>query len=168
MKRAIRPAWLLLPVLFCAAAPAMAQTPDAEFFESRIRPVLATRCFGCHSSKLAAPKGVLVMDTKAGLAKGGKLGPEIVPGKPAESRILHALSYTDQSLAMPPTGKLPDQVIADFEQWIARGAFDPRVDPAAATVAGAGAGATAPLKGMPIEQGRKWWAFQPVAAHTPP
>src|SRR5436190_22352955 len=155
-------AWLLLPIFLCAAAPAVAQTTDSDFFESKIRPVLATRCFGCHSSKLAAPKGELTLDTKAGLAKGGKLGPEIVPGNPAASRLLHALSYTDQSLAMPPTGKLPDQVIADFEQWIAKGAVDPRTDPAPAATA------SVPLKGMPIEQGRKWWAFQPVAAHTPP
>lgn len=157
----MRTGWLLLPLVLYAA-PVGAQNADADFFESKIRPVLATRCFGCHSSKLAEPKGDLVLDTKAGLAKGGRLGPEIVPGRPAESRLLHALRYTDQSLAMPPTGKLPDQVIADFEQWIARGAIDPRVDVVA------GAPAPAPLKGMPIEQGRKWWAFQPVAAHAAP
>ena len=56
---------------------------------------------------------------------------------------------------MPPTGKLPDSVIADFEQWIAAGAVDPRVDAASGQ-------AQAPLKGMSIEDGRKWWAFQLV------
>src|SRR5687768_9936604 len=156
----MRAAWPLLALAF-VAAPLSAQTPDAEFFESKIRPVLATRCFGCHSSKLAAPKGDLVLDTKAGLTKGGRLGPEIVPGKPAESRLLHALSHTDPALAMPPTGKLSDQVIADFEQWIAKGAVDPRVDPVQ------GAPAPGPLAGMPIEQGRKWWAFAPVVAQAP-
>src|SRR5437763_4158743 len=161
-----RPAWLVLPFVL-SALPVHAQTTDADFFESKIRPVLATRCFGCHASKLAAPKGELTLDTKAGLAKGGKLGAEIVPGNPAASRLLHALSYIDPSLAMPPTGKLPDQVIADFEQWIAKGAVDPRVDPAPAAAAGAIATTNAPLKGMPIDQGRKWWAFQPVSAHTP-
>ena len=165
--RLLARSWLWLPLLACTSTPGYAQTPDAEFFESRIRPVLATRCLGCHSSKLAAPKGDFVVDTKAGLTKGGSLGPEIVPGKPGESRLFQALSYTNQNLAMPPGGRLPDQVIADFEQWIARGAFDPRVDgaPAAATADAAG---TAPLKGMPIAEGRRWWAFQPVASHAAP
>ena len=164
--RPLAPFWLWLPVWLCATTSAFAQTSDTEFFESRIRPVLATRCLGCHSSKLAAPKGDFVVDTKAGLAKGGRLGPEIAPGKPAESRLLQALSYTNQNLAMPPGGKLSDQVIADFEQWIAKGAFDPRVDSPPAAGAVASATGTAPLKGMPIEQGRRWWAFQPVASHT--
>ncbi len=168
MSRPVASAWLWLPVWCCATSAVFAQTPDAEFFERRIRPVLATRCLGCHSSKLAAPKGDFVVDTKAGLAKGGRLGAEILPGNPAESRLFRALSYTDQSLAMPPGGKLSDQVIADFEQWIAKGAFDPRVDSAPGADALAGTTGTAPLKGMPIEQGRSWWAFQPVASHTAP
>ena len=99
--------------------------------------------------------GGLALDTKAGLAKGGISGAEIVPGKPAESRLVKAIRYTDPQLQMPPTGKLPDSVIADFETWIASGAADPRVEAAAA--------APAPqYKGMTIEDGRKWWAFQPV------
>ena len=155
----MRVAWPLL-ALVLSTVPAAAQTTDAEFFESKIRPVLATRCYGCHSSKLDAPKGDLVLDTKAGLLKGGRLGPEIVPGKPAESRLIRALNHSDPALAMPPTGKLPANVIADFELWIAKGAVDPRVDPVV------GAPAPKPLAGMPIEQGRRWWAFAPVVAHN--
>ena len=140
------------------AAQSMAAPTDRDFFESRIRPVFAQRCYGCHSSKLASPKGELVLDTKAGLLKGGASGPEIVPGKPAESRLFHALSYSDNLLQMPPSGKLPENVIADFEQWIAAGAADPRVDEPAS----AGPAAPSPYRGMSIEEGRKWWAFQPV------
>ena len=40
----------------------------------------------------------------------------------AESRLLKALSYDDSELQMPPSGKLADSVIADFERWIAAGA----------------------------------------------
>jgi len=98
--------------------------------------------------------GELVLDIKAGLLKGGVGGPVVVPGKPAESRLLDALRYTDPNLQMPPSGKLADSVIADFERWIAGGAVDPRANAAAQT--------TAPLKGMSLEEGRKWWAFQPV------
>src|SRR5438045_3255346 len=139
--------WLLLPIL-CVSG--FAQAPDAAFFETRIRPVLTTKCYGCHSTKLPAPMGGLVLDTKAGLLKGGATGPAIVPGKPAESRLLKAIRYADPSLQMPPGGKLPDSVIADFEEWIASGATDPRVDQAAASPS------PGPLKGMSVEDGRKW------------
>src|ERR1043166_5565838 len=143
----------LTTLLLCAYA--QAQAPDATFFESKIRPVLANKCYGCHASTLKAPMAGLVLDTKAGLLKGGATGPVVVAGKPAQSRLLTALRYTDPRLQMPPGGKLPDSVIADFEQWIAAGAPDPRVDVQTSQ-------SPAPLKGMPIEEGRKWWAFQPL------
>jgi hypothetical protein len=138
----------------CAAS--YAQAPDMAFFEAKIRPVLVAKCYGCHASTLSSPQSGLALDTKAGVLKGGDGGPVIVPGKPADSRLLTALRYTDPDLQMPPTGKLSDSVIADFETWIASGAPDPRTGPSTA------AKGPAPLKGMSIADGRKWWAFQPV------
>jgi hypothetical protein len=135
---------LLLPI----AAGLYAQTPDPAFFESKIRPVLAASCYGCHSSKLKAPMGDLVLDTKAGLRKA------------VDGRLIKALRYTDAHLQMPPSGKLPQPVIDNFETWAAAGAFDPRVDSAAAT--------PAPLRGMSVADGRKWWAFQPVHEQAAP
>ena len=88
------------------SAPVLAQTTDVEFFEAKIRPVLVQRCYSCHNSKMAAPKGDLVLDTKEGLLKGGASGPALVPGKPADSRLLKVLSYTDPLVQMPPSGKL--------------------------------------------------------------
>src|SRR3954451_18781989 len=99
----MRSSWLMLSIL---AVPLRAQNPDASFFETKIRPVLATKCYGCHSSSQKAPMGGLVLDTKAGLRKGGPGGPVIIPGKSSESRLLQALSYTDPRLQMPPAGKL--------------------------------------------------------------
>jgi len=139
-----------------AIVPSFGQSTGNELFEKTIRPTLVTKCYMCHSSQLKSPMSGLVVDTKAGLLKGGARGPEIIPGKPADSRLLQALRYTDPQLQMPPTGKLDDKVIADFEQWIAAGAPDPRQDPTGT------AASPAPLKGMSIEEGRKWWAFQPV------
>ena len=144
------------------SAPVAAQTTDIEFFEAKIRPVLVQKCYGCHNSKMSAPMGSLVLDTKDGLLKGGVHGPALVPGKPDESRLLKALSYSDPLAQMPPSGKLPDAVLADFEQWIARGAADPR------TEAPALASAAPQYNGMSLEDGRKWWAFQPVAAVAAP
>ena len=70
--------------------------------------------------------GGLVLDTKTGMAAGGSTGPVILAGKPDESRLLKALRFTDPHLQMPPSGKLPDSVISDFEDWIRSGAPDPR------------------------------------------
>ena len=138
------------------AATAWAQSAGTELFEKEIRPVLVEKCYGCHSSKLKAPMGGLALDTRAGMRSGGNGGAVIVPGNPGASRLLKALSYNETDLRMPPTGKLPEEKIAAFEKWIAAGAPDPREDTAAS------APAPAPKKGMPIDIGRKWWAFQPV------
>ncbi|MFN7648388.1 MAG: c-type cytochrome domain-containing protein, partial [Acidobacteriota bacterium] len=110
------------------AASIGAAAGDPAFFESKIRPVLATRCYGCHSSKMKAPMGELRLDTKAGLQRGGVNGTVVVAGKPAQSRLLQAMTYEDTHLQMPPSGKLPETVIADFRQWIASGADDPRAE----------------------------------------
>ncbi len=59
---------------------------------------------------------------------------------------------------MPPKGKLPDAVIADLEKWIAMGAPDPRT----------GSGAVVAAKGIDVEEGRKFWAFQPPRPHRVP
>jgi hypothetical protein len=127
----------LLVAASVSAQPAQPDSPpvDNDFFEARIRPVLA-KCYVCHSSKMPAPKGSLVLDTKAGLLKGGSRGPAIVPGKPDESMLLGAIDGSDPFMVMPPTGKLPDSVIKDFERWIAGGAPDPRVDVAPPVVKG--------------------------------
>ena len=137
------------------STPLAAQATDVEFFEAKIRPVLVQRCYSCHNSKMAAPKGDLILDTKEGLLKGGASGPVLEPGRPADSRLLKALSYTDPLVQMPPSGKLADAVLEDFAQWVAKGAVDPRVS------APALASASPQYKGMSLDEGRKWWAFAP-------
>ena len=142
------------------STPLAAQATDVEFFEAKIRPVLVQRCYSCHNSKMAAPKGDLILDTKEGLLKGGASGPVLEPGRPADSRLLKALSYTDPLVQMPPSGKLADAVLEDFAQWVAEGAVDPRVS------APALASASPQYKGMSLDEGRKWWAFAPVAEYA--
>ena len=152
-----RPLVLGTFLVVLAAAPAGAQPAlPSEFFEAKIRPVLATKCYACHN-RIEAPKGDLVLDTKAGVLKGGTLGPAIVPGKPAESKLLEALRYSNPHLQMPPSGKLADAIIADFERWIAAGAPDPRADTAAA-----GDRRRRVVGETELAKGRQWWAFQPV------
>ncbi len=126
-----------------------------EFFEKKIRPVLVERCYGCHSEKLRQPKAGLRLDSREGVQRGGDSGPAIVIGKPEESRLIKAISYTDFNLRMPPTGKLLDETIADFAEWVRRGAEDPRETAFIAPVRLA--------VGADIERGRKYWAFQPLS-----
>jgi cytochrome c553 len=134
-----------LPVLLLAGLHAQPVSP--EFFEAKIRPVLAQNCYGCHSSKMKSPMGETVLDTKAGLEKAVK------------GKLLAAMRYTDPHVQMPPAGKLPDGVIANFAAWVEAGAKDPRTD---------ATGPTQALRGMPLEEGRRWWAFQPVREHAAP
>src|SRR5688572_30936413 len=122
-------------LMVVAAGPARAQQVTNEFFEAKIRPVLAAKCYACHNSKMKEPKGYLTLDSREGVMKGGTLGPALVAGKPADSKLIHAMKYVDPHLQMPPSGKLADEVIADFEMWIAGGAPDPRTDTAAAATA---------------------------------
>ena len=156
---------IFLGLIAASATPLFGQaSAGAELFEKEIRPVLVAKCYGCHSSKMKSPMGGLVLDTKAGLKRGGSGGAVIVNGSPSASRLLQALSYNQTELRMPPTGKLPDDKIAAFERWISMGAPDPREDaPESSTV-----GAAPAKRGMGIETGRKWWAFQPVAPQPQP
>jgi cytochrome c553 len=109
-----------------ASVPAMS-SQDLQFFESRIRPVLADRCYKCHSRDADKIKGGLMLDTREGMLHGGDTGPAITPGKPEDSLIIDAISYRDADLQMPPKGdKLTDQQVADITEWIRRGALDPR------------------------------------------
>ena len=128
-----------------------------EFFEKKIRPVLVEHCYQCHSAQAQANKklrGGLLLDSRQGGIKGGDSGPAIVPGKAKDSLLLKALKHEGE-VRMPPKGKLPDAVLADFARWIDMGAADPRN------------GKTEPAKsGSNLAEGRRFWSFQPLK-HAP-
>ncbi|MEI6233027.1 MAG: PSD1 and planctomycete cytochrome C domain-containing protein [Planctomycetota bacterium] len=97
-----------------------------EFFEKHIRPVLADKCFTCHSAKSEKIKGALLLDSRASSLKGGATGPAVVPGDLEKSLLIKAVRYKDEKSQMPPDEPLTDQQIADFETWVRMGAPDPR------------------------------------------
>jgi len=104
-----------------------AASTEFDFFERRIRPVLAQHCYECHSAPAKALKAGLRVDTRDGLRRGGNSGePAVVPGDPERSRLLAAIRHTSPDLQMPPKRKLSAQQIADIETWIRSGAPDPR------------------------------------------
>jgi hypothetical protein len=127
-----------------------------EFFEKNIRPLLAKRCYACHSKDAKELQGGLLLDTRAGWQKGGDSGPVIVPGKPDASPLIDAVRYGKRE--MPPDTKLPAAEIALLEQWVKMGAPDPRTGEAVATKSSK----------IDVAQGRKYWAFQPLRRVEPP
>jgi hypothetical protein len=146
-------------LLFLALAPGMARAADdLDFFEKKVRPILVERCLECHSSEKKI-KGGLALDSRAGWEAGGDAGPAIVPGKPDESLLVKAVRYTDPDLQMPEKRKLPDAEIAILEEWVRRGAPDPR----------SGAAVAKKQEGMSVQDGRKFWAYvTPKKPAVPP
>lgn len=99
---------------------------DFAFFRQKVEPVLSTHCYECHSAKAEKIKGGLLLDSKAGMLKGGDTGTALVPGDPENSMIIIAVRHKDPDLQMPPKKKIPDEEIAVLEQWVKSGAPDPR------------------------------------------
>ena len=127
---------------------AFGSEPQHDFFEAKIRPVLVKHCYECHSQEAGEVQGGLYLDSRESSRVGGDTGPAVVPKELDESLLLQAIRY--DGLEMPPEGKLPDHVIADFEQWIAAGAPDPR-DGQAEAVA---------KPTIDWDSAKSFWAFQ--------
>src|SRR5262245_25994118 len=145
--------WVLgLFLLFAFALPshsAELTAAQTQFFESKIRPVLANNCSKFHSLQAEKVRAGLLLDSKEGILKGGETGPAIVPGDPEKSLLIKAVRYSDPDLQMPPKGKkLSDNEIADLAAWVRMGAPDPRV-------------ATAAQKAW-ADKDKKHWAWQPL------
>lgn len=102
-----------------------------ELFEKKIRPTLLAKCVDCHGAE--EQEAGLRVDSKQGWMVGGDSGPAIVPGDPDASLLIRAIRYSDPALQMPPEGKLSEQELKAFEQWVRWGAADPRVEVVAST-----------------------------------
>ena len=149
--------WLLASLLlghvsFAAtaepAAPLQLPSQSAELsFEQHIRPILKANCFDCHGEgeKL---KGGLDLRLRRLIVQGGKSGPAIAPGDPAQSRLLKLISEGE----MPKREKkLAPAQIEIIRSWIAAGAKTARPEPGQIG------------KGMTItDDERAFWSFQPI------
>jgi len=121
---------VLTAVLLTTAA--FGQAPEGVNFEKQILPILDAKCMSCHqkeheaNGRIKKPKGGLVLDSAAGIAKGGKTYPDetVVAGKPDASWLLKTLTLPeDDDFFMPPKGdKVTPEEQALIKKWIEEGA----------------------------------------------
>ncbi len=146
--------------LACAPQPAAGITAqELEFFESKIRPVLAESCYECHNS-VDKMKGDFALDYKGAL----DAAEIIIPGDPEKSTLIQSIRHAEDFEAMPDKApKLSNLVIRDFEKWVLMGAPDPRL--------------TKPTKeelesqvdwSAVRDRRAQWWSFQPLKKTNPP
>ena len=145
----------LLTVMFASQA---FGADDLEDFESKVRPLLATQCYSCHSSKATIVQGGLRLDSRETILLGGHSGPALVPGNPDQSRLIRALRHEVQP-HMPPWGKLEPEKIAVLEEWIRRGAPWPQEG-----LPAVGTATTSSSK----PNAKSHWAWQPIVLRQPP
>ncbi len=95
-------------------------------FNRDIRPLLADNCYQCHGPDAAKRKAGLRLDQREGvLAKLESGDVAVVPGKPAESKLLRMVASEKDDERMPPakTGKrLSPEQIALLSRWVGEGA----------------------------------------------
>ena len=141
--------WLLS---FWLCLPSYGQPPAESIeFEQHIRPLLAEHCYECHSSESKSLQGGLRLDTPNGILVGGDSGPSVVASKPDESLLVQAVRYHDLDSAMPPAGKLSEELIVKLELWVRSGASMPSDEQAAKV-----------QRSIDIEAGRMHWSFVPT------
>jgi hypothetical protein len=131
------------------------ESDGLDFFETHIRPVLNDHRYDCHSADAKTVRGGLLLDSRAGLLRGGDSGPAVVPGDVENSLIVSALRH--ESFEMPPREKLSEEVAGRFAHWIRSGAPDPRSETESIL----------PSRIDPIAA-RDHWAFQPVTRPSIP
>jgi hypothetical protein len=114
-------------------------------FVRDVRPIFEAHCYDCHSGDTR--KSGLRLDVKAAAMKGGDHhGPDIVPGKPAESPLIHFLTTDNEDEIMPPKGgPLSGDEIAILTRWVAEGAVWPDG-----------------VDAVTLDDPRDHWSFKPV------
>src|SRR3954471_9136656 len=135
-----------------SAAP-KAAAAQIEAFEKEVRPLLVSRCYKCHAAEAKRIRGNLRLDTRAGLLKGGDLGPAVVPGDPDRSLLIRAVRHDDPDMQMPPDGRLTPGEIGTLEKWVRAGMPTPPDESRDAAAAG---------PARPAADPKEWWSFRPA------
>ena len=159
MKLNLQASCFLLAASLSAAGEQEITAAQYEFFESKIRPVLAENCYSCHNS-IDENKGGLALDHRAPMLK----SEVIIPGDPARSPLILSVRHAEDYEPMPSKApKLSDSSIRDLEEWIAMGAPDPRLKAPTRDEL------EAQVDWESIRDRRaEWWSFQPLVKTDPP
>ena len=136
---------LNLCIFFCLSVSLYGE----EFFVDKIEPILRSNCYECHSHGKNIKAG-LALDSRSGWNIGGDSGPAIIPGEPEKSLLLKMVKWTDEDHQMPPKKKLSQIEIDLLEEWVSRGAHDPRK--------------INEKKDNPLD----WWSLKPLQAPSVP
>ncbi|HEY5312036.1 MAG TPA: DUF1553 domain-containing protein [Pirellulales bacterium] len=142
-----------------AAPAAEAQRRAGEqFFETKIRPILAEHCYKCHGPD--RHKANLRLDSLHAMLAGGDSGPAIIAGDAPHSLLVQVISYSDDYVQMPPTKKLPDALTAALTRWVQMGAPWP----------GSEHNQPAPPRAAfaITDRDRAYWFFQPIGRPSEP
>lgn len=107
------------------AGPATGAAPPAIDYDRDVKPILKSKCFGCHGPKQA--QSGLRLDLRQNALRGGDYGVVIVPGRASDSELIHRLTGSSAGVTMPPDDEPPvdEQEIATLRAWIDQGAEMP-------------------------------------------
>ncbi len=111
--------FVLFAVVAYAQTASHPGSPKVDFLKT-VEPLLAQKCYSCHSGDVQ--QGGLRLDRRQLALRGGDYGPVIIPGKSGESKLMRRVKNGDGGLQMPPTGPLQDDEIAILAAWIDQGA----------------------------------------------
>ena len=155
--------WFLLLLLTGFAWAQKPSLENVEFFEKRIRPILAQDCYECHRTG-GKKKGGLALDHRAAMMEGGDSDDLFDFENPEDSYLIKILRHEEEDMEMPKDGaKLDDITIADFIKWIKMGAPDPRDQPPSDEEVEKDSNWN-----QVMARRKQWWSFQPIRKVTPP
>jgi len=105
-----------------------ASTATGVTYDKDIKPIFDQSCIKCHKGEKA--KGKLHLDSLDGAIKGGKEGPDIIPGQANKSPLVYAVAHVcvDEDDFMPPPknkaniGPLTADQVGLIRAWIDQGA----------------------------------------------
>ncbi len=160
-KRSLAEALSFVVVAVHAAHAQSTPPVSSDFFEAKVRPVLANNCYSCHTD---TSMGGLRVDSREALLKGGGRGASIVPGDPDKSLMVAAIRQTDPKIKMPMGGKLKDSEIEDIVSWIKDGAVWPAGGPAPTATAAA----PRTEKYVIAPERKNFWSLLPLKDPQPP
>ena len=151
------------PLLLAQSSTSPSDPAALEFFEAKVRPVFANRCYPCHGPNTGEGQAGLRLDSLTTMLTGGRSGPAIVPGEPQRSLFILAINH-DTFVQMPPKTKLPRQEIQILTDWVKMGAPWPDALPPPP----ASRKQTASSDVEFTEEEKSFWAFQRVTKSSIP